>query len=165
MTRGKSTNGASKDPVAVAEPRRPPPGAKPFTPGRSGNASTQFSSTNQPKNYGGRQGRKQVALLLRELDKPVLVEARDAQGQPTGQYVETTRGEQVIEQLVDMAISGSEFAQALIFERADGKVTSDARNQPPPVADEGGVPSVSEAMERYLAAVGDSAAVEDPVQK
>ena len=92
-----------------------------------------------------------LGLLFSELDKKVLVEVKNGNGK--AKFLETTRGQLVLEKLVDMAISGSEFAQALIFERTEGKVTTNAGSQTPNACSEGGLPSVSEAMAKYLAAV------------
>ena len=64
-----------------------------------------------------------------------------------------------------MAIGGSEFVQALIFERTEGKVTTNARDLSPRAADEGGLPFVSEAMERYLAAIEADYPPADPVKE
>ena len=136
-----------------------------FAPGVSGNPDTRFSAERQPKNRNMRGGRH-LGLLYAELDKKVLVSKHDKYGNVIeGEYVETTKAHLVLEQLVDMAIGGSEFAQALIFERTEGKVTTNPRDLSLRAADEGGLPSVSEAMERYLAAIEADYPPADPVKE
>ena len=122
-----------------------------FLPGIGGNSATRFSAKYQPKNRHKKGGGRHLGLLFSELDKKVLVEVKNGNGK--AKFLETTRGQLVLEKLVDMAISGSEFAQALIFERTEGKVTTNAGSQTPNACSEGGLPSVSEAMAKYLAAV------------
>ena len=127
-----------------------------------GNPATRFSTKYQPKNRHKKGGGRYLSLLFAELDKEVLVEVKNGNGK--AKFLETTRGQLVLEKLVDMAIGGSEFAQTLIFERTEGKVTTNRRDLSPRAADEGGLPSVSEAMERYLAAIEADYPPADPVK-